>query len=147
MQPLEIYHYAKTPIHQATTMLATSKYVLLPGHNHPLTTVWILPERQWEMANKWIGFVADWHLVSVRTFSVTYDWTLFYACKSSDQTSGNTQSGQSVWWLQMAIYVVIFLGGLCEYLWVNILTISPPRMVSMNMILQLLLKLNLENRT
>ena len=44
----------KTTIHQVTTMLATSKNVLFPGHNHLLTTVtddptlWLLPERQFK---------------------------------------------------------------------------------------------------
>ena len=28
----------KNTIHQVTNMLATSKNVLFPGHNHPLTT-------------------------------------------------------------------------------------------------------------
>ena len=38
-------------IHQVTTMLATSKNVLFPGHNHLLTTgaddpmLWLLPKR------------------------------------------------------------------------------------------------------
>ena len=47
-------HYAhvstqKATIHQVTTMLATSKNVLFPGHNHLLTTgaddptLWLLP--------------------------------------------------------------------------------------------------------
>ena len=30
--------YKKATIHQVTTMLATSKNVLFPGHNHLLTT-------------------------------------------------------------------------------------------------------------
>ena len=33
-----IYYYAKNTIHQVTTMLATSKNVPFPGHNHLLTT-------------------------------------------------------------------------------------------------------------
>ena len=42
----------KTTTHQVTTMLATSKNVLFPGHNHLLTTgtddltLWLSPERQ-----------------------------------------------------------------------------------------------------
>ena len=31
-------HWAKATIHQVTTMLATSKNFLFPGHNHLLTT-------------------------------------------------------------------------------------------------------------
>ena len=35
----DILHYAKkATIHQVTTMLATSKNALFPGHNHLLTT-------------------------------------------------------------------------------------------------------------
>ena len=43
----------KASIHQVTTMLATSKNVLFPGHNHLLTTgtddptLWLSPECQW----------------------------------------------------------------------------------------------------
>ena len=34
-----IFHCAKMPLnHHVTTMLATSKNVLFPGHNHLLTT-------------------------------------------------------------------------------------------------------------
>ena len=42
----------KATIHQVTTLLATSKNVLFPGHNHLLTTgtddptLWLSPERQ-----------------------------------------------------------------------------------------------------
>ena len=49
-------HSAKKPqptIHQVTTMIATSKNILFPGHNHLLTTdnaddptLWLLPDRQ-----------------------------------------------------------------------------------------------------
>ena len=35
----EDFHCEKATIHQVTTMLATSKNVLFPGHNHLLTTV------------------------------------------------------------------------------------------------------------
>ena len=44
--------HKKATIHQVTTMLATSKNVLFPGHNHLLTTgaddptFWLSPERQ-----------------------------------------------------------------------------------------------------
>ena len=45
----------KATIHQVTTMLATSKNVLFPRHNHLLATgrptddltLWLLPVRQW----------------------------------------------------------------------------------------------------
>ena len=36
-----------------------------------------------------------------------------------------TQSGLSAWWLH--IVTLIFFRGLCGYVWVNILTLSPPR--------------------
>ena len=44
--------HKKSTMHQVTTMLATSKNVLLPGHNHLLTTgthdptLWLSPEHQ-----------------------------------------------------------------------------------------------------
>ena len=39
--------------------------------------------------------VVYWHLVSVRTFGVMHDHTLFHACKSSDQT--DCQPGDCIW--------------------------------------------------
>ena len=45
-----LYHTQKVTIHQVTIMLATSKNVLFPGHNHLLTTgadnptLWLSPE-------------------------------------------------------------------------------------------------------
>ena len=42
----------KATMHQVTTMLATSKNVLIPGHNHLLTTgtddptLWLSPKRE-----------------------------------------------------------------------------------------------------
>ena len=51
-------------IHQVTTMLATSKNVLFPGHNHLLTTstddptLWLLPKRQrgWSLVLQTYGY-------------------------------------------------------------------------------------------
>ena len=54
----DIHHHEwtlckKATIHQVTTMLATSKNVLFPDHNHQLTTdaddptLWLSPKRQW----------------------------------------------------------------------------------------------------
>ena len=40
-------HCAKATIHQATTLLATSKYVIFPGHNHLLTTSTDDPSPHW----------------------------------------------------------------------------------------------------
>ena len=43
----------KATIHQVTTMLATSKNVLFPGHNHLLTTgtddptLWLQSDQKW----------------------------------------------------------------------------------------------------
>ena len=54
-------------------------------------------------SSKFELFNDTFNLVSVRTFSVMYDHTLFYAYKSPDQTSGHTYIGLSAWWLQMAI--------------------------------------------
>ena len=45
-----------------------------------------------------------------------------------DQRSGHTESGLSAWWLYMV--TLIFLMGLCGYVWVNILTLSPLRVIS-----------------
>ena len=53
----------KATINQVTTMLATSKNVLFPGHNHLLTTgtddstLWFLPEPQQAKGhqNRWLG--------------------------------------------------------------------------------------------
>ena len=56
-------------------------------------------------------------------------WPHFFStCKSPDQTSDHTLSGLSAWWLRMVI--LIFLRGLCRYVWVNILTLSPSRVYS-----------------
>ena len=40
-------------------------------------------------------------------------------------TQATPKSGLSVWWCHMV--TLIFLRGLCGYVWVNILTLSPPR--------------------
>ena len=59
------------------------------------------------------------------TFSVIYDYTLLYACKALDQTSGNMQIKWAVS-LVIADGYLIFLGGLMyEYVWVNIHFITP----------------------
>ena len=45
--------HQKAAIHQVTTMLATSKNVLFPGHNHLLTddpTLWLSPKHRWGLA-------------------------------------------------------------------------------------------------
>ena len=47
----------------------------------------------------------------------------FYTCKSPVQTSGHALSWLSAWWLHMVN--LIFLRGLCGYVWVNILTLLP----------------------
>ena len=51
----------------------------------------------------------------------------FWTCKSPDQTLGHTERGLSAWWLHMV--TLIFLRGLCGYVWVNILTLSPQRVM------------------
>ena len=57
------------------------------------------------------------HLVSVRTFSVMYSYTILYVCKLPDQTSGYTLSGLLAWWWQMT--TSIFFRGLCGYVWLT----------------------------
>ena len=42
---------------------------------------------------------------------------LFLTSESSGQASGHIQSGLSAWALHMV--TLIFLGGLCGYVWVN----------------------------
>ena len=61
--------------------------------------------------------------VQAMTFSVMYDHNIFYVCNSSNLTSGYKWNGLSVWWLHMT--TLTFLKGLCRYIWVNILTLSP----------------------
>ena len=68
--------------------------------------------------------ITDIILVSVRTFGVMYEYTFFLTGKSPGQTSGHTYSWLSVWWMHMV--TLIFIGGLCGYIWVNMLTLSPP---------------------
>ena len=55
-------------------------------------------------------------------------WPYFFTnkCKSADQTSGHTKSAVSLVILHMV--TSIFLQGLCGYIWVNILTLSPRRL-------------------
>ena len=79
-------------------------------------------------------------LVSIRTFSVMYDHTFqnLQITRSDIRPHikwavilviayGHTQSGLSTWWLHMV--TLIFLRGLCGYVWVNILTLLPPRVL------------------
>ena len=61
----------------------------------------------------------QWHLVSVSTFGVMYDHTLFYACKSPEQSSDHTEAG-----CQPGDYRwPLNIPQGCEYMWVNILTL------------------------
>ena len=53
-----------------------------------------------------------------------YDHTFFLkTCKLPDQTLGHTWNGLPAWCLYMA--TSIFLWGLSEYIWINILTYDP----------------------
>ena len=58
-----LYCAKQATIHQVTIMLATSKNVLFPGHNHLLTTginnltLWLSPKRQWDLE---IGHFEKW---------------------------------------------------------------------------------------
>ena len=62
------------------------------------------------------------------TTSVLYDHTLLYACILPDQTSGPDQK----WAVSLVSSDgrLIFLMGLCGYVLVNILTLSPLRATS-----------------
>ena len=69
----------KASIHQVTTMLATSKNVLFPGHNHLLTTstddpaLWLSPEHQWAKCyDLELG-----HFLEMASMVVTW-WILFF---------------------------------------------------------------------
>ena len=44
---------------------------------------------------------------------------LIFACESQEQASSSKYNGFSTWWLPIA--TLIFLRGLCGYVWVNIL--------------------------
>ena len=57
-----------------------------------------------------------------KDIGVMYDHT-FDKRKSADQTSGHTKLAVSLAILHMV--TSIFLRGLCGYIWVNILTLSP----------------------
>ena len=58
----------KATIHHVTTMLATSKNVLFPSHNHLLTTgtddptLWLLPERQRMKIHQYQWFAGGYDL-------------------------------------------------------------------------------------
>ena len=77
-----------------------------------------------------------------KDIGIMYDHTFFKPCKSSDRTSGHTYSGLSAWWLNMV--TLIFVRGLCGHVWVNIHTLSPPR-VSTTLSLSLSLSLFLSH--
>ena len=58
----------KATMYQVTTMLAVSKYILFPGHNHLLTngiddpTVWLLPESQQVKGHQYWWFAGGYDL-------------------------------------------------------------------------------------
>ena len=82
----------KAPIHEVTTMLAISKKVLFPGHNHLLTTgtddlaLWLSPERQRVICtgvSRWLwsgnrpflevaGTVVTWWIVAFLRSAILY---------------------------------------------------------------------------
>ena len=63
----------KAIIHQVTTMLATSKNVLVAGHNHLLTTgtddptLWLSPERQ-QVKGHWYQWLAGGYDLEINIF-------------------------------------------------------------------------------
>ena len=78
----------------------------------------------WDACSNHFG---HWWLLLVTSIKagVMYDHALFHDCISPDQTSGHKWKWQSAWWLQMVS--LIFLRGLCGYVWVNVPTLSPLR--------------------
>ena len=85
----------KATINQLTTMLTTSKNVLFPGHNHPANHLYWWPDTliitRVPVATVWVCVFNDtW---SQKGHSVSYDCSLFCACKSPNQTSGHMLSG------------------------------------------------------
>ena len=81
-------HYAKKP-HKATTMLSTSKNVLVSGHNHLLTTdtddptLWLSPEPQPVKVRqyRWL-WPRNITLLEVASMVVTW-WTVAFLCSVS----------------------------------------------------------------
>ena len=73
--------YKKATIHQVTTMLATSKNVLFPGHNHlPTTgtddpTLWLSPERQRVKGHQY-RWLADGYDLEIGHFQKWLAWWL-----------------------------------------------------------------------
>ena len=71
------------------------------------------------------GFGFVMHLISLRPFGIVCDHTLFYACKSQNQNIGpHVKRAVS---LVIVDGHVIFLRGLFGYVWVNLVTLSPPK--------------------
>ena len=64
--------------------------------------------------------VVSWHLNAVKTFSVIYEHS--FLCSQITQTGIRSQIKRAVN-LVIAYGHLIFLGGLCGYVWVNILTL------------------------
>ena len=90
-------HCAKSTIHQVTTILATSKNVLIPGHNHLLTTgaddltLWLSPDHQqvkghqyqWLAGGYWPG---NRTFLDVTSMVVTW-WIVPFLCSVAPQDS------------------------------------------------------------
>ena len=70
--------------------------------------------------------VALWHLVSVRTFGVMYDHT-FYKQVQISRSDIRPHIKWAVSLVILHMVTSISLQGLCGYIWVNILTLSPQR--------------------
>ena len=83
-QTLKLTVQKSKKIHQVTTMLATSKNVLFPGHNHLLTTgaddltLWLSPKHQQEKGH--VLVVSRWLWPGNRTFlevaSMVVSWCI-----------------------------------------------------------------------
>ena len=78
----------------------------------------------------WLGWVCVvwWHLVSVKTYGVMYDHTFselpnHQIIHQATHIQLRGQPGDCIWGL------LIFLRCLCGYVWVNILTSLPPRVM------------------
>ena len=70
----------KATIHQVTTMLATSKNVLFPGHYHLLTTgaddpsLWISPERQQVKGHQYCRWLWPGNKTVLEVASMVVTW-------------------------------------------------------------------------
>ena len=81
----------KATIHQATTLLATSKNVLFPGHNHLLN-------RFWWPDTLIITLAGTWAIIKVSGYQ--YQWLA---------GGYDLEIGHFIWWIVAFVHGVVFL--------------------------------------